>query len=349
MYVDNNAVIGSTYDALKIARMLGLAPVLLHPDPQRVLVIGLGAGVTTAMVAGSPAVDRVEAVEIVPAVIEAASFFEQVNHGVVRHPRVKVHVNDGRNHLLLSEHRYDIITCDPVHPLYGSAPLYSRDFFELCRQRLHGGGIVCQYLPLHRMPQDAFRRAIATFQGVFPETWLLFGLGHAMLVGSEAPLDLDWNRWQKRIADHPLQHDIADSVLARPAQIFALLQLDPEGCRKVGTGAFATDLHPRLEFLAPAAYRPGLWEANARILMESYRSPSDRVHGLPPELVPHLRRLVAGKRMLLFSLLRREAGDSDGALAWLGKALRVAGDDPEIIRYARQLQEEVQAARVRGR
>lgn len=334
MYVDNNAAIGASYPALKVVRMLGLVPALLHPRPERVLVIGYGAGVTTATIAAAPGVDRVEVAEIVPAVVDAAKFFEPLNHGITDDPRVTVTINDGRNHLLLRETSYDVITCDPVHPLYGSAPLYSLDYFSLCRRRLRPGGVVCQYLPLHRMPTADFRRAIATFDAAFPETWVLFGLGHAMLIGGDRPLDLDWERWQRVLENHRLRSDLAESALATPAQIAALFQLDPEGCRRTGSGPLSTDLHPRLEFLAPEAYRPGLWEANARVLVDGYRSPLDRIRSLPPSLVEDLRRLVAGKRLLLFSLLARDAGNAAESKRWLGLAIQVAGDDPEVQMYA---------------
>jgi spermidine synthase len=341
MYVDNNAVIGSTYDALKVVRMLGLVPALLHPQPERVLVIGYGAGVTTATIAAVPGVTSIEVAEIVPEVIEAASFFEPLNHDVLRDPRVRVAANDGRNHLLLGGPPYDVITCDPVHPLFGSAPLYSLDFFNLCRSRLAPGGVACQYLPLHRMPAREFRRAIATFQAAFAETWVLFGLGHAMLVGSDRPLDLDWNRWQTVLEAHAWPDDLAASALATPAQIAALLQLDPEACRRLALGPPSTDLQPRLEFLAPAAYREGLWEANARLLVDGYQSPLGRIRGLPPPLTEAVRSLVAGKRLLLFSLLERSAGNANGSLRWLSLALQVAGDDPEVQYYARQVNAEL--------
>ncbi|MCU0305372.1 MAG: hypothetical protein MUC56_15065 [Thermoanaerobaculales bacterium] len=343
MFVDNNAVIGSSYDALKVARMLGLVPALLHPRPERVLVIGYGAGVTTATIAGSPAVAAVEVVEIVPGVVEAAGYFAALNHEVVDDPRVSLHANDGRNHLLLHPGPWDVITCDPVHPLYGSAPLYSAEFFALARSRLAPGGIACQYLPLHRMPADAFRRAIATFQTAFPESWVLFGLGHAMLLGSDRPLVLDWERWREVIEGHRYGEDLVASSLHHPAQIAALLQLDPAGCRAVGAGPPSTDLHPRLEFLAPAAYAPGLWTANARLLVEAYTSPIPRIANLPPGMAPELERLVAGKRLLLFSLLERNDGDLEAARRWLGRALQIAGDDPEIVFYARQLARETPA------
>ena len=341
MYVDNNAVIGSTYDALKVVRMLGLVPALLHPRPDRVLVIGYGAGVTTATIAAAPGVQQIEVAEIVPEVIEAAGFFEPLNHAVLRDPRVLLVANDGRNHLLLGGTPYDVITCDPVHPLFGSAPLYSLDYFDLCRRRLRPGGVVCQYLPLHRMPAREFRRAIATFQAAFAETWVLFGLGHAMLAGSDRPLDLDWERWQRVLEGHGWPDDLADSALATPAQIAALLQLDPEACRRLSLGPPSTDLQPRLEFLAPAAYREGLWEANARLLVDGYQSPLGRIRGLPPSLTEAVRSLVAGKRLLLFSLLERSAGNADGSRRWLSLALQVAGDDPEIQHYARQVNAEL--------
>jgi spermidine synthase len=336
MFVDSNAVIGSSYDALKVARMLGLAPALLHRSPSSALVIGYGAGVTTATLAATPRVDAVTVVEIVPEVIDAAGFFEELNHRVSSDPKVEVAINDGRNHLLLDQTAYDVITCDPVHPLYGSAPLYSLDYFELCRRRLRPDGVVCQYLPLHRMPTREFRRAVATFQAAFAETWVLFSLGHAVLVGAEGPLSLDWQRWQRALDGHRLRDDLAASALATPAQIAALLQLDPEACRRIGAGPPSTDLHPHLEFLAPAAYRPGLWAANARVLVDAYRSPVDRIRGLPDELREPVRRLVAGKRLLLFSLLERDGGNVAEARRWLQLALEVAGDDPEVQIYARQ-------------
>jgi hypothetical protein len=191
------------------------------------------------------------------------------------------------------------------------------------------------------MPEDAFRRAIATFQSAFDECWVLFGLGHAMLVGSDRPLVLDWDRWQKVLDEHPLADELASSALHEPAQIATLLLLDSEGCRALGRGPPSTDRHPRLEFLAPAAYRHDLWRNNARLLLEGYRSPLARIRGLPVAEQDRIRRLVAGKRLLLFSLLERAAGNADGAVDWIRQALRISGDDPELRSYARQLRQEL--------
>ncbi len=341
MFVDNNAAIGTTYDALKVTRMLGVLPVLLTSEPHDALVVGLGAGVTTATIAAFPEVESIEVAELVPAVADAARLFSDLNHDVLDDPRVHLVLDDGRNHLLLSDRRYDLITCDPVHPLYGSAALYSQDFFRLCRERLRPGGVMCQYLPLHHMPPDAFRRAIGTFCDAFPRCRVAFSLGHAVLIGPLAEPVLDWSTWRERLHAFRYPVDLADSVLSSPGQIAALLTLDPSGCRAVALPPPSTDLHPRLEFLAPAAFEPRIWEANARTLVGMYSPPFGEIHAIPPEAIGPLKRLVAGKRLLLFSMLRLEAGDPAGARDWAGRAVAVAPEDPEVRRWLHHLAEAV--------
>ena len=83
-------------------RLLGLLPTLAHGNPQSALVIGLGSGVTADAVIASHAVKALDVVEISPEVVEAASFFEQENRGVLRKPGVRLLVGDGRTHLQLT-------------------------------------------------------------------------------------------------------------------------------------------------------------------------------------------------------------------------------------------------------
>ena len=340
MFVDNSAVIGTTYDALKVVRMLGILPTLFHPDPEQALVIGYGAGVTTSMLAASPSVLSIDVREIIPSVAEASHLFEAVNHGVLRSPKVNLDYGDGRNFLLLTDQTWDVITCDPVHPLYGSAALYSIEFFELAKTRLKTGGQMYQYLPLHHMPPVAFRQAIGTFSSVFRHTRVAFSLGHGVLIGSDQAIEMDWDLWTDRLQAFEEPSDLIDAVLQTPAQIAALMQLDTQGCQTVSQSPFSSDLVPILEFLEPEAFEPGVWQANAQILIENYASPLNSIRGLPPHIVQDVRRLIAGKRLLLFSQLERNEGRMNEAESWLVKAISVVPEDPEIIRFAEQAQRE---------
>ena len=81
-------------------------------------------------------------------------------------------------------------------------------------------------------------------------------------------------------------------------------------------------------------------QSTAQTLIEAYESPIEAIRGMPPHLVPDIRRLIAGKRLLLFSQLEWNEGRLKEAASWLAKALQVAPEDPEIIRFAQQAQRE---------
>src|SRR5206468_4040100 len=83
-------------------RMYAHIPLLLHPAARRVLNICFGVGNSLAAVAAHP-IERVDAVELSPGVVDAAGFFRDTNHDVLADPRVRLTIADGRNFLLASE------------------------------------------------------------------------------------------------------------------------------------------------------------------------------------------------------------------------------------------------------
>ena len=111
---------------MEVQLLLGHVPVLLHPNPRRVLVIGFGAGVTLGSVAAHEGIEELTLVEIEPAVLAAGSLFAHVNEDVLSDPRLEVMIQDGRNFVKTTERTFDVITADPVHPwAAGSAYLYT--------------------------------------------------------------------------------------------------------------------------------------------------------------------------------------------------------------------------------
>ncbi len=105
----NGKVDASTGADMGTQLLLGHLPLLLHPNPKRILVIGLGSGVTLGAVTRHP-VESVEAVEIEPAVARAARYFRDANHDPFGDPRVRLLLTDARNYLFLTKGRYDVIT-----------------------------------------------------------------------------------------------------------------------------------------------------------------------------------------------------------------------------------------------
>src|SRR5438093_432518 len=173
--------------------LLAHIPLLLAPRTDRLLVIGLGSGVTLGSVLTHP-VQRVECVELEDAVVKASRFFDDQSGAPLRDPRARLLVNDARNHLLVTGEPYDVIISEPSNPwVAGAAGLFTKDFFELARSRLARGGLFCQWLQLYEMTADDFRAILRSFTAVFPEVQVFRAASDAILVASNggAPVGLD--------------------------------------------------------------------------------------------------------------------------------------------------------------
>jgi spermidine synthase len=115
--------------------LIGTLPMAIHPDPQRALVIGAGE------VAAFSDRTRVDVVELSSAVANAARQFSLINQNLLTRPNVRLKVDDGRNHMLLTTERYDVITADVILPMHaGAGNLYSVEYYRLMRRVLtrHG-------------------------------------------------------------------------------------------------------------------------------------------------------------------------------------------------------------------
>jgi spermidine synthase len=122
-------------------------PILYAPQLERVLNIGSGYGITAGAFSRVAEVRSIEAVEIVPALVEHANLFSPGNHRYFDNPRIQVHVTDGRHFLATTPERYDIISINVSDPyLPGSSSLFSSEFYEMARSRLKPGGVLAQHI-----------------------------------------------------------------------------------------------------------------------------------------------------------------------------------------------------------
>lgn len=192
---------------MRLQRMLGNIPGLLHPKPRSVLIVGCGAGVTAGSFVLHPDIERIVICEIEPLIPRVvAQYFGEENYHVLRDPRVTVIYDDARHYILTTNDKFDIITSDPIHPwVKGSATLYSKEYFELCRQHLNPGGFITQWVPLYESGLDAVKSEFATFFEVFPHgtVWSndVNGGGYdIVLLGQAGPTSIVVDALQQRLA-----------------------------------------------------------------------------------------------------------------------------------------------------
>lgn len=345
--------------------LLGYIPVMLHPDPKKVLIIGLGSGFTATAVATHP-VQQIDVVEIEKAVVEAAGHFKEFNRRVLEDPRVRLHINDGRNFALLTPEKYDVVISEPSNPwMAGVANLFSLEHYQTLRKRLSPGGIVCQWLQTYSMSTEDLRMVVKTFVSVFPETsiWTT-RQGDLLLIGKNDPLVLDMKNAKRSFEIPQVQKDLKDFDIHSAEGFFSHgLLFQPAVSLLAKNGRVNSDDHPYLEFSAPRNLYRSTVEKNASFL-EGYAKAGTfpEVQNLEPPQEKNVLFQNALARGYLFSgylalagealekavridpanaetfllrgILHYDLKDPEKALRFLSAAARLRPQDPEAHYYA---------------
>ncbi len=209
---------------MRLQRMLGHIPALVHKKPESVLVVACGAGITAGTFVLHPDVKHIVICDIEPLVptIVTPMFGKENYHvvdGIAREnphtvngKQVKVVYDDGRHFLRTAQEKFDIITSDPIDPwVKGCAALNTVEYYQMCRDHLNPGGIVCLWIPLYESNLDTTKSVIATFFQVFPHGVLWSnqreGEGYdSVLFGQVEPTVIDVDLLQRRLdrPDHQL-------------------------------------------------------------------------------------------------------------------------------------------------
>ena len=185
--------------------MQGIIAAMLHPKPESALVIGLGTGSSAGWLGAIPAIQRVDAVELEPVVLDVARACTAVNAGVLTNPKVNIIIGDAREVLLTSGRTYDIITSEPSNPYRaGIASLFTQEFYAAARERLNKRGIFAQWVQSYAVHPDTIRTIYATLTSVFPnvQTWWTTR-GDLLLVASVDPILVDVNALGARLRTEP--------------------------------------------------------------------------------------------------------------------------------------------------
>lgn len=236
---------------------LGAVPILLHPNPKDVMVIGWGSGMTSGAVLRFP-VRRVDAIELEPAVIEASKFFEPWNLSPMKDKRLHLIYNDALNHLAVVPQQYDIIISQPSNPwLSGVANLFTVEFFRLTARKLRKDGILCQWLPIYELSFTNIFSILRSVRHVYPHFLMIETKRHSsnvLIMASHKPLAFNQQRVQRLLKKAELQpvhramkvRDIHDLLLRYVADETILDRL-----LKKWPAPLNTHEHNRLEFTSP--------------------------------------------------------------------------------------------------
>lgn len=252
MYLNGVEEASTRYWHTQLFKLLGNFPILLHESdkPKEVLVIAFGAGITAGSVLASDQVSILDVVDLNPDVEGINNLFTNVNGDVFHNPRFHFHNDDGRNYLVTSNKRYDLIIGDSTHPrAYDSWILYTEEFYQAVKEHLLPGGVFAQWVPvLGSMQGDLFRIHLNTFRRVFPNAtfWYVYGSDQAFLLATPEPFSLDAKRLEKQLDRLPEWFRAEEYQINTVARIAGFFWLDePAMARMIGreTRVNTDDLH----------------------------------------------------------------------------------------------------------
>ncbi len=292
----------------------GYLPMILHPDPKDVFILGLGSGVTMGACVnyGAP---NVECAEIEEAVIEGAKFFHKENHNVVNNQRDKIITADGRNYLLATPKKYDVISTEPSNPwMAGIANLFSREFYQICARKLKKDGLICQWLQGYSLSPADFQMVIKTFQSVFPYVtiWSTGRTADYLLIGSFKEINLNLEQIDQKIKRPGIYADLKSVNIENVYSLLSCLVLNSKDVREfVKDGMINSDDLPILEFSAPRSLY-----AETSLLNDQYIRSYQKT--LFDNLLPEQRALIRyydGKYFLLAGITNQAEMEFNNALA----------------------------------
>jgi spermidine synthase len=246
----------NSYNDLRTQVNLGQIPMVLHPNPESVLVIGLGAGTTVGNVLLHEVVKFAQVAEISNEVVSASKYFEHVNHKPLSDKRLQVIRDDGVSALKLSPLKYDVIISQPSNPWSaGVGNLFTKEFFKACKSKLKPNGYVAQWMNLYETDDQTLKMVLRTMLSEFDHVNLWhIGKSDILMICSENPITRNLDVIESRfnfIKDYlkPININSFASFLSQE-MIF-----DRSGIEEyVGEGPINTQNLPLLEYWSPKAY-----------------------------------------------------------------------------------------------
>jgi len=297
VYVNVNGHVEATTEPfdMKLQRMVGHLPGLIHPNPKSVLGIGFGAGVSAGTFTRYPGIEKITVCEIEPVIPPASTrFFAPQDYDVLHNPRTHMVYDDARHYLLTTTEKFDVIASDPLDVFVkGTAALYSKEYFEAVKKHLNPGGMFSLYVPLYETDEATIKSELETFFEAFPNATVWAntrdGLGYDMVfMGQAEPLKIDLDAVQRRL-ERPDYAPVAASL--REIGVPSTLELfSTYTGQKSDLGAWTKgaqinrDADLRLSYLAGWGINSALEDVFYRQMLHYRRTPVNVFTGSPERM-----------------------------------------------------------------
>lgn len=279
VYINGVSEVPLLYTTQLCFKMIGDLGPMLHPHPDKVLMICFGGGIAAGATACLPEVKSLTIVDMEKSVVEAAKLLKEENNNLLENPTAKVVIDDGRNYLLMSRRKWQVVVSDATHPKSSDSwVLYTGEFYRLVREHLTDKGVFVQWIPMHNLSTAEFKIIVRTFQSVFPNVslWIIHGVeeratfsSYALLVATPSPLKINLDNLRERLTVERVREDLRPYGLHTPSGFLNTFLCAGDRLRHwVGKGPINTDNLPYTHYETSYSRSPMLSDAELIELME---------------------------------------------------------------------------------
>ena len=305
-------------------------PLLTHPNPRRVLLIGIGSGITAGVSLLYP-IQKLDAVEISPAVVEASRFFAADHHDFQADPRTTVAINDARAFVQLKpagQEPYDVVISQPTNIwISGMSNLVTRDFYRILKSRMRPDGILAQWIQAYGIDAEVLGTVLRTVAVEFPQVRMAVVSGSdVVLLASMKPFGPDFATMRSLFSRPGVAADLASLGTTRPFSVAGLFTVsENDFALFVGEGPVNTDDIPLVEQQAPRAFYLGtrIFLPEHRFKLVSPNSMLTRFSKLHPPDLEDLRDFVR---------FHRKTSSPTVIRTMLDRLNAMAPGDPRVVR-----------------
>ncbi len=194
--------------------IIGHLPFFTNAVIDKVLVVGLASGSTIGSILKHSEIKNIDVVEIVPSVLQAAQFFNQVNGDVLNQDKVDIYVDDIYSYLSYTDKKYDLISSDGKFGVLNKSntTMLSQDYYEECYDHLSDSGIFVQWLST-QIPNEHLKTALATTASVFEHSELFLLRKNLFILSSKKPMPMEANKILDALDTEAITSDMYQSEI----------------------------------------------------------------------------------------------------------------------------------------
>lgn len=236
--------------------LLAGLPLLLKPNAKNVCVVGFGSGVTAGYALRFP-ISKLVCAEIEPSVFETSRLFAHVNFSPETDPRTQLVPADGRNYLLCTDEKFDVIISEPSNPWQaGVCNLFTREYFQICKERLAPDGTFCFWSQVTEMPTKNLKEILAALTKVFPSVFIFdSGQGDICAVAMNERSHISMADIEQALANPYLARSLGQTHIGSPEDLISRIYMCPAGVTNAVKASDAnSDDRNHLEFDIARSY-----------------------------------------------------------------------------------------------